>query len=129
MRQAAIDLVKWQLRQKCDAVEAFLTMRLDIVAERLDLEARKPSSTVLISCRQTMSGWLSFSQATRFSMRARTPLMFQVAIFMRLFPLLTRVLSRSGAGNRQNGDRILPCNGVRWKNSCRSRRRRRRSGF
>ena len=39
--QAAVDLVEAQLRQDRDAVEALLAVRLDMVAERLDLGARK----------------------------------------------------------------------------------------
>ena len=40
-RKAAIDLVEAQLRQDCDAVEALLAVRLDVIAQRLDLGARK----------------------------------------------------------------------------------------
>src|SRR5690606_14922139 len=39
--QPAIDLIEGQLRQDRDAVEALLAVRLDVIAERLDLEAWK----------------------------------------------------------------------------------------
>ena len=73
---------KRQLRQDGDAVEAFLAVRLDIVAERLDLGARE-----LVVDRLDLLQADDVRRALAQPMQevadpGRTPLMFQVTIFM-----------------------------------------------
>ncbi len=50
-------------RQERDAVETLLAVRLHMPAARFEFDARKPSSTLLISCKPTMSGLRSSNHA------------------------------------------------------------------
>ena len=82
-RQAAHDdLVERALGEDGDAVEALLAVHRDVVAERLERLGGEGLLVLLISWKQATSGSASLSQVTAPSMRALTPLMFQVAIFM-----------------------------------------------
>ncbi len=82
-RQPAVHLVEPQLRQDGDAVEPLLSQRLDMVAQRLDLEARKAfvERLDLLQADDVRIGLLQPVQQVVDA--ARTPLMFQVTIFMR----------------------------------------------
>ena len=79
-------LVERQLGEDRDAVEGLLTMHGHVVAEASNGSRGKASSTHLVSCRQTMSGCRSLSQATALSTRCLMELTFQVAIRMPKIP-------------------------------------------